>query len=377
MSDIKRYFDGQTEALLNMLREMVEIETPSLEPARVNQLGEYVKNELLKLGATVEVDKQTERGDNIIGRFAGTSKAAPLLLIGHMDTVLPSGTLAQRPFKVENGRAYGPGTADMKSGLVIMLAAMQALTRLGLKPVRPVTLLFNSDEEMQSRVSRPLIENEARTSAHALVFEGTDDVNRYTVSRKASGRFTVTAKGVAAHAASGLTEGVNAIEELSRQVVALQEMTDFSTGTTLSVGTITGGERPNVIPAHASAEFSVRAVTRSEMERVEAVLRGLEPHLPRATLEVTGGFHRPPFEASMVSSELADAIKRAGNAIGLSMVGQPGGGGSDANLTAGVGTSSVDGLGAVGFGAHSIDEHVEVRSLAPRAALLAHLLLDL
>ncbi|MFA5551641.1 MAG: M20 family metallopeptidase [Trueperaceae bacterium] len=378
MTDIQRYFESAGDSLLTVLREMVEIESPTLEPDRVNKFGEYVQTKLRALGAEVELDRQTERGHNVIGRFGGSAKGErQVLMIGHMDTVFAAGTLAQRPFRIDGDRAYGPGTADMKSGLVIMLAAMEALKKLGLTPNRPVTMIFNSDEEMQSRISRPLIEREAEQSAYALVFEGSDDLSTYTNGRKASGRFKISTRGVAAHAASGLKEGVNAIEELAHQVVAAQKMTDFTVGTTVSIGTITGGERPNVVPAAAEAEFSVRAVTKEEMVRIEASLRALEPVLPRAQLDVTGGFHRPPFEPKMVSAELAAALARAGAAVGLNMKGQLGGGGSDANLTAGVGTPSVDGLGAVGFGAHGIDEYVVISSLKARAALAAHLLLEL
>lgn len=375
MADVQSYFAGQNGALLETLREMVEIETPTLEPERVNRLGEYVQARLRALGATVEVDEQEKRGHNVIGRFG--SGAGAVLLIGHMDTVLPSGTLAQRPFRLEGGRAYGPGTADMKSGLVIMLAAVEALQRLGRSPRRPLTLLFNSDEEMQSRYSRPLIEAEARRSAYALVFEGTHDVGKYTSSRKASGRFRLRTTGVAAHAASGLAEGVNAIEELAHHVLTVQGMTDFASGTTLSIGTIRGGERPNVVPDWAEAEASVRAVTRAEMERVEARLRSLEPRLRGAGVSVEGGFHRAPFEERMVGEELGAALRRAGAAVGIQLAGVPGSGGSDANITAGVGTPSVDGLGCVGFGAHSVEEHIVVDSLPRRAALAAQLLLEL
>lgn len=377
MPDIQSYFRTQGDALLTTLREMVEIETPTLEPERVNKLGEYVQGKLRMLGAEVELDRQAERGHNVLGRFGTNQGNEAILMIGHMDTVFPAGTLAQRPFRVDGDRAYGPGTADMKSGLVIMLAAMEGLARLGLKPARPVTMLFNSDEEMQSRISRPLIEREARKSAYALVFEGTTDIGTYTNSRKASARFTLRASGVAAHAASGLAEGVNAIEELAHQVVAVQRMTDFGTGTTLSVGTIKGGDRPNVIPAHAEAAVSVRAVTTQEMERIEAALLALRPVMPRAGLEVTGGFHRPPFEAHTANRELTAILARAGAAVGLDLKGALGSGGSDANLTAGVGTPSVDGLGAVGFGAHGVDEYVVIDSLAQRAALAAQLLLEL
>lgn len=377
MNEIQRYFESVGDSLLTTLREMVEIESPTLDPDRVNQMGEYVQSRLRALGADVDLDRQTERGHNVIGRFPGSTSGDPVLMIGHMDTVFPAGTVGGRPFRIEGDRAYGPGTADMKSGLVIMLAAMEALMTLGHKPARPVTMIFNSDEEMQSRISRPLIEREAEKSAYALVFEGTDDISSYTNGRKASGRFTIRTQGIAAHAASGLKEGVNAIEELAQQVIAAQQMTDFAIGTTVSVGTINGGERPNVVPASAEAEFSVRAVTRDEMIRIEASLKGLTPTLPRAQIEVSGGFHRPPFEAKMVDADLERALSRAGAAVGLDLVGQLGGGGSDANLTAGMGTPSVDGLGAVGFGAHGINEYIEIASLKTRAALAANLLLQL
>lgn len=240
MSRILSYFQERKGALIDGLRQMVEIESPTLEPQRVNAMGEHVKERLRSLGASVEVDTQTERGHNVIGRFGDPAMGDPVLMIGHTDTVWKVGTLEERPFRVDGNRAFGPGAADMKSGLIIMLAVLEAINDLQLPLPRPLTLIFNSDEEMQSLYSRELIEKEARKSFCSLAFEGTRDLNAFTTSRKASGRFTVRAKGKSAHAASGLREGVNAIEELAHQVTKVQGLTDFGTGTTINVGTIAG-----------------------------------------------------------------------------------------------------------------------------------------
>ncbi len=369
MSRILSYFQERQGALIDGLRQMVEIESPTLDPQRVNAMGDHVQERLRALGASVEVDKQTERGDHVIGRFGDPSLGDPVLMIGHTDTVWKAGTLEERPFRVEGNRAFGPGAADMKSGLIIMLAVLEAINDLQLPISRPLTLIFNSDEEMQSLYSRALIEDEARKSFCSLAFEGTRDLSTFTTSRKASGRFAVRAKGKAAHAASGLLEGVNAIEELARQVIKVQAMTDFGSGTTINVGTIAGGDRPNIIPDWAEMVLSVRASTFGEMERIERVLRGLEPHLPGAEISVSGGFHRPPLEETEASMRLLDRLREAASEYGIAATGGLGGGAGDANLTSAVGCPSIDSLGAVGFGAHSVDEHILIDELPVRAAV--------
>lgn len=376
MPEIREYFNSKSHELLHTLQEMVEIESPTTEPERVNQMGAYVQERLRELGASIEVDSQTERGDHVIGRF-GSGPEKPILLIGHLDTVCRTGTLAERPFRVTDGKAYGPGTADMKSGLVIMLAAVEAIRDLELAPARPLTLLFNSDEEMQSRYSRELILKEAERSSHALVFEGSGDEADFCTSRKASGRFTLRARGVATHSGSALADGVNAIEELAHQVLAVQKLTDFSRETLVNVGTISGGDRPNIVADWAEAVLSVRAATQQEMERIEAELRALKPHLPGATLEIEGGFHREPFEPNQRNTELFKVLQQAAQAVGVSARATAGGGASDANLTAGAGIPTLDGLGAVGFGAHSENEHIIIDSLPLRAAIATELILRL
>ena len=378
MANLLKYFKNHENSLVTALREMVEIESPTLEPDSVNEMGTYVQSRLKALGARIELDKQQERGDNVIGRFGPDNGKKPVLLIGHMDTVLKAGTLRQRPFRVDNGKAYGPGTADMKSGLVIMLAVLEAVHDLELELARPVTLIFNSDEEMQSKFSRTVIFREAKKSEYALVFEGSDDVSTFTTQRKSSGRFTIRTYGRASHAGAALAEGVNAIEELARQVIKAQRMTDFEVGTTVNVGTISGGDRPNIVPDYAEAHLSVRAPSVAEMERIETELVALELEaiLPGAKVEVEGGFHRFPFENTPANQELFRSLQSVAAKFDLEAKGRLAGGSSDANLTSGVGTPTIDGMGAVGFGAHSIDEHIILESLPVRAAIATDLIIS-
>lgn len=373
MTDLMTYFKERQDHLVQTLREMVEIESPTHERDRVNQMGAYVRSKLEALGASVEIDPQEERGDNVIGRYRVDGDERPALLIGHMDTVLKTGTILERPFRVDGGKGYGPGTADMKSGLVIMLSVLEAIRDLGLRPKRPITWIFNSDEEMQSKFSRTVIFREAERSAYALVFEGTEDLATFTTQRKSSGRFRISTKGRASHAGAALAEGINAIEELAHHVLAVQRMTDFDVGTTVSVGVIAGGDKPNIVADHAHADLSVRAPTRAEMERIEAQLTSLKPVLKGATVEVTGGFHRFPFEDTPENQSLFGDLRAVCERFGIAATGRLAGGSSDANLTSGVGTPTIDGMGAVGFGAHSVDEHVVLDSLPVRAAIATRL----
>lgn len=238
-------------------------------------------------------------------------------------------------------------------------------------------LLINSDEEQRSEFSRDLILSEAARSAYALVFEGAPDVAEVTTSRRASGRFTVIAHGKASHAGAAIAEGVNAIEELSHQVQTLQKLTNLELGTTVSVGVVSGGTQPNVVPARAEAHLSVRAATATEMERIGGVIQGLQPVLPGSRLEVTGDFHRGPYEETEANRELFNRLTAAGQPLGVAIRGRLAGGASDANLTSSIGTPTLDGLGGVGGGAHSLDEHVQIASLPTRANLITRLLLDL
>ncbi|MGB6198752.1 MAG: M20/M25/M40 family metallo-hydrolase, partial [Candidatus Acidiferrales bacterium] len=310
-------------------------------------------------------------------RPAGSRGKAPILILGHLDTVYDLGTLRQTRFRVRAGRAYGPGTFDMKSGLVIALFAVEALRALKLRPRRPIVFLWTSDEEIGSRASRATIEREARASCAVLVLEPAGGTRGdLKTERKGVGELTLEVTGRSAHAGLDPESGVNAILELSLQLARLRRLNQPRRGVTVSAGVINGGTRSNVIPDRAMALIDLRAPSVREMRALERKLRALRPILRGAKLSVHGGFNRPPLEARMSKNLFAHAENLA-RQMGLSAGQCSVGGGSDGNFTAAIGVPTLDGMGGVGGGAHSPGEFVLLRSLPERAALLAALLLDL
>jgi glutamate carboxypeptidase len=278
------------------------------------------------------------------------------------------------PFRVEDGRAYGPGTYDMKAGLTIFLTLMEY--RLS-GPTRPVRALFTSDEEIGSPTSRGLIEDLARQCAYALVLEPPLADGSLKTARKGVGRFRLEVQGRAAHAGVAPQEGRNAIVELAHQILRIQELQDLQAGTTLNVGVIQGGTTSNVVPAAAFADIDVRAAALAEAERVERALRSLEPVTPGTRMSVSGSFGRPPMERSPAIAALFDQARGIGRALGRELSEGSTGGGSDGNFTAALGVPTLDGLGVRGGGAHADDEHILIDSLTERAALLDALLREL
>ena len=300
-------------------------------------------------------------------RFQASSRDR-ILLLGHTDTVWPAGEIVKRPFKIESGRATGPGVFDMKAGIVLMWMALRALKE------RPVTVLLTSDEEAGSTSSRNWIEAEAGKSRAVLVLEPSLPGGALKTARKGVGRFTVKAIGRAAHAGIDPERGVNAIEEISRQILKLQNMTDPVRGTTVTVGVVQGGTRSNVIPADAAADVDVRIASLEEAERVATMIRALTPELAGARLEVRGGITRPPMERTTDTDRLFRDATRIAAQLGIDLKEGSTGGASDGNLTLALGIPTLDGLGAVGGGAHAVDEWVDVESLPQRAALIAGLI---
>jgi glutamate carboxypeptidase len=277
--------------------------------------------------------------------------------------------------RVEDGMVYGPGAFDMKGGIVNTLWAMRALNALGLMPQRRVTLLITSDEETGSRSSRATIEAEAPQHDAVLVLEPAHPPSAALKTwRKGVGLYKLRVTGVSAHAGAAHDEGVNAIEELAHQILAIQRLTNYEAGTTVNVGVIGGGTRSNVIPQHAWARVDARVMNQVEAERLDAALQGLQPHVKGAHIEVTGGINRPP----MVRTPAGVALFRRAEAIAAELgfeVQETGtGGGSDGNFTAALGVPTLDGLGVAGDGGHALHEHVIISSLPERAALLAGLL---
>ncbi len=340
---------------LDLLRELVEIESPTGDTAEIQ---ERMEAELRALGARVEA-----RDGHLYAELAGAG--APLLLLGHVDTVWPRGTLARRPFRVEDGRAYGPGSYDMKAGIVVLL---EGIRRAGTD--RALRVVVNADEEIGSLGSRPLLEEAATGAAAALVLEAPTAHGHLKTARKGIGRFRLHVRGRAAHASTP-GEGVSAIHELAHQILHLYGLA--GDGVTVSVGVIAGGTRENVVAAEAEAIVDVRVPTLADRERLDAALKSLEPRLAGAELELTGLWTRPPLEPSAATERLFAAAREHGRALGLELEAHGAAGGSDGNLVGHI-VPVLDGLGAEGSGAHAEDEHVLVDSLEVRAELLARIL---
>ncbi len=380
--DLRLYFDSQLDWMANLTRELVALESPTTDKAAVDRVGERVAEELDHLGADLKIHPRTRVGDIIEARWHGGqpgergSHGKPLLFVCHMDTVHPVGAVAANPIRVQDGRLYGPGSYDMKGSIAAMLGALRGLRTLGLFPERPIVALLTSDEETGSEESRDLIQEIAATSALALIMEPALPDGSLKTWRKSTANFVVRAYGVAAHAGGAHETGLNAIEEMAHQILALQRMTDYTVGSTVSVGLISGGTARNTVPDFCEAWVDARAMTVDEMERMTALILGLTPVLPGARVEVEGGFDRPPMERSPQMIQTFNTAKEIGARYGLTLREAGSGGASDGNYTAAVGTPTLDGLGPTGDGAHSEREHVIVQSLSTSATLLAALLLE-
>jgi len=372
MTELRTYFEQRTEEMLDLLRMLVELESPSTDEEALDRTGRFVAQVACERGASVTSVPQERSGDHMLARWGEGEPG--FLLLCHLDTVWPMGTLAERPWRVEGGRAFGPGCLDDKSSAVVVLAALAGLRELGLPPRYPVTVLFNSDEEVGSRTSRALIEAEAAQARVVLCVEPAPPDGSLKVWRKGTLRYVITALGKAAHSGADHEKGVNAVEELAHQTLRLQGMTDYGVGTTVNVGWVQGGTRTNVVPERARARVDVRVRTAAEGQRMVEAIEGLRPVLPGARLVVEGGMSRPPMEDSPVTREPFRRAQEIAAGLGLRVTADGSGGASDGNFTACLGVPTLDGLGAVGDGAHSPEEYVVVSSLAERAALMAALL---
>ena len=365
-------FNDRIPEMLALLKRLVETESPSHDKSAVDRVGAIVAAECRHQGAAVTLHPQTAVGDLVEARW-GEGRDG-ILLLAHMDTVHPIGTLKRTPFREADGRIMGPGTEDMKGGIVIGLTALAALAEAHQLPVRPVTALFTSDEEIGSPTSRPLIEALARQSALVLVLEPAMPDGAVKTWRKGVGDFVITVHGRAAHAGSDHQMGRNAIEELARQVLAIQKLTDYDRGTTLNVGVIRGGTATNVVPEEATAEVDLRVMKPGETERIVAALHALKPTLDGTTIEVRGELNRPPMPSDERMKATFEKARRLAVGVGLEIRASGTGGASDANFVAPLGIPVLDGLGAVGDGEHSEREFILKDSLPERAKLLAVLL---
>ncbi len=362
--------------MLATLRRFVTVESPSLEKAAADRCCDVIAEEWNKHGARVERIAQKHRGDLLrITHAPGKSRpSGQLLVLGHYDTVYSTGTLAKMPFRLEGGKAYGPGTFDMKAGIVQALFALQALQHTEIPLRKRLVFLWTSDEEIGSESSRKFFETEARRSDAVFVLEPSfGPRGLLKTARKGVGEAELIVHGRASHAGLAPQEGINAIHELARQLARIGGWNDFRRGVTINAGVIEGGTRTNVIPESARAVLDLRALRVSDMRRLESRLHALRPFHRGARLEMIGGFGRPPLERKMSASLFARA-KSLAKQMNLSLGECTVGGGSDGNHTGALGIPTLDGLGAVGDGAHSSREHVLINTMPARAALLAALL---
>jgi glutamate carboxypeptidase len=369
MNPLRDHFDSQLDAMATLLEHIVRLESPTTDKAAVDRLGAFLAEQVRDLGAEVPLDAQTDAGDHVVARWGHGD--GQVLIMCHMDTVWDIGAL---PLRREDSRLFGPGAYDMKGGIVIALSALRGLRALQLWPDLPITLLFTSDEERGSRTSRELIEAEARRSRLVLCMEPALANGALKTRRKGTGLYKITTYGRASHAGADHEKGINAIEELAHHVIALQRLTDYSAGTTLSVGRIEGGTRSNVVPDRAWAWVDVRVTHHAESERLAQAIMALQPALLGARVEVSGGISRQPMERTPRMAQTFAWAQAVASELGMTLLEGASGGGSDANFTAALGVPTLDGLGVVGDGAHSIHEHALLTSLPERAALLAALL---
>ena len=355
-----------------LLQLLVETESPSHDKAAVDRVGVIVAEEARKLGAQVEIIPNAETGSHILSKW-GSGKDGVLLLC-HMDTVFPIGTIRKTPFREEGEKIFGLGALDMKAGIVISLAAIEEAQKQGLN--RPITLLCTSDEEIGSHTSREHIERLAKESALVLVMEGALLDGSLKTWRKGVGGFWVKVKGRAAHAGGAHKDGRNAIEELAHQVIAIQKLTDYSKQTTLNVGVIKGGTVSNVIPEEANIEVDVRVMQPGEWERIETEVKSLRPVLDGTIIEITGGLNRPPMPFDDMMKATFEKAKSIAARIGVDLTAGGTGGASDGNFVAPLGIPVLDGMGAVGEGYHSEREYIFTNSMEQKAKLTASLIHD-
>src|ERR1700676_4314973 len=373
---IKNFLQAALPQMVDTLRRFVIAESPSLEKAYADRCCGIIAAEWRKHGLQVHRIPQKNRGDHlrIVSPSSSSRPSGQLLVLGHYDTVYASGTLKKMPFRLTAGKAYGPGTFDMKAGIVQALFAHRALQKLNLASNKRIVFLWTSDEEIGSDSSRKLIETEARRSDAVFVLEPSfGPSGLIKTARKGVGEAEIIVHGRASHAGLAPEEGINAVHELSHQLSRILKWNTPHRGTTVNADIIHGGTRTNVIADRARAVLDLRATSISEMSRLARQLHALKPHLPGARLEISGGFSRSPLERKM-SAALFKRAKSLAAQMNLSLGECVVGGGSDGNLTAALGIPTLDGLGAVGDGAHSTHEHVLANAMPIRATLLAALL---
>ena len=368
------HFKNREGEIIESIRKIVEIESPSRDVERSRKVVSWVENEARKIPLELQIETipADNYGEHLIIR-AFPSDAKGFLLLGHTDTVHPVGTKEQNPTRIEGDRFYGCGIFDMKANIVLMFEALQYIAENGLQPAKPITILLSCDEEVGSFTGRELVEQEARKAEACFVMEPSA-AGRVKTGRKGTGMFTVAAHGIPAHAGLEPEKGASAILELSRQIIDLHALNNVSAGTTVNVCTISGGTTSNVIPEHAKCSVDVRFTSAEEAARIENAISSLKPYDNRVTLEISGGTNRPPMERTDAVVVLYEKARRLAASFNYELGETQVGGASDGNFVAALGVPVLDGLGVSGNGAHTLQEHILVSDIANRANLIAALL---
>jgi glutamate carboxypeptidase len=375
-ADRLRYFSEHQDRMVETIRELVEIESPSDNKPAVDRIAAFLALKFEALGGHTHLYRSNDFGDSLQINFDAPSREAtnrrPVLLLGHYDTVYPLGTLAGMPCKIENGRLRGPGVLDMKSGIALILHAVEALQAWHGQLPRPVTVFLVSDEEVGSYSSRKVTEALAKESAGVLVLEPAAGLRgAVKTARKGVGEYTLRVKGVAAHAGLDPGKGHSAILELARQIAVLAKLNNLSQGISVNPGVIQGGTRTNVIAAEASVGIDVRIKSAKQAAGLHRKLRALKPFDKHCKLEMTGGINRLPMERTAGVAALYKKAQAIALQAGWKLEEAAVGGGSDGNFTAGMGVPTLDGMGGVGDGAHAVHEFIVISELPRRALLLA------
>jgi glutamate carboxypeptidase len=364
----------QQQAYLNELKTIVNIDSGTYTKAGVDQVAEWMQGRLEASECRVTVQPQREFGNHLVATRRGSGKAR-ILVIGHMDTVFPDGEVERRPFTIKDGRAYGPGVLDMKSGLLLGIHALDLLRAAGQENFASITFLCNSDEEIGSPTSKPLVHELASQSDVALVLEPGRELDEVVTSRKGVGNFRLEVRGVSAHAGVEPHKGRSAILELAHKIVALQALNGTIPGVTVNVGVVSGGERPNVVPDHAHAQIDIRAADRPGIAAVEEAFKKIAAQVttPDTHSTITGTINHLPFEATPGNQAIFKLAQTEAARQNIALKGISTGGGSDGNTTATL-IPTLDALGVAGGLAHNPGEYIVVDSIAPRMVLLAGLL---
>jgi glutamate carboxypeptidase len=361
--------EKKTGWIRDTLQQLVQQESPSENRQEVNSAVALVEHYAREQGARTKRHKQREFGDILELRF-GPSRPSrkPVLLLGHLDTVWPIGTLKKMPWREADGRYWGPGVLDMKAGVVMALAALSTLREM--ESSRPVTLLLNSDEEVGSPISRAITERLALESAAVLVLEPAQGL-AYKTARKGVGNYHVEVTGIGAHSGVDFEKGHSAVLELAKLIQTISSFTNLARKLTVNCGVIAGGTRSNVVASQAWTDVDVRIAKASHAAYVEKLFRSLKVSDPHCKLTITGGINRPPMERKSGTIALFKKARTIAAELGFALEEAATGGGSDGNFTAALGVPTIDGMGAVGDGAHAAHESVVIEHLVPRTALLA------